>query len=58
MNNKHCCDTCIYYHWYYDYCEKWNCATDAKEVHDCWERNPYPYSDIILLQQLFKKGDK
>lgn len=31
MNNK-CCDNCIYYHWYEDRCEKYECETDARSV--------------------------
>ena len=29
------CDKCIHYHWYYDYCDKWKCKVDAREVHNC-----------------------
>lgn len=29
------CDECIHYHWYYDYCDKWDCEVDAREVHNC-----------------------
>ena len=32
------CDNCIHYHWYYDYCDKWKCEVDAREVHGCIER--------------------
>ena len=35
MNQK-CCDNCLHYHWYYDYCDKYNCEVDAREVHDCF----------------------
>jgi hypothetical protein len=31
-----CCDNCIHYHWYYDYCDKYDCEVDAREVHDCF----------------------
>lgn len=34
MNN---CDNCVHYHWYYDYCDKWECEVDAKEIHKCFE---------------------
>lgn len=32
------CDDCEHYSWYYDYCDKWNCSVDAREVHDCFEK--------------------
>ncbi len=35
--NKKCCDNCTHYHWYYDYCDKWKCKVDAREVHDCFK---------------------
>lgn len=35
MNQK-CCDNCLHYHWYYDYCDKYDCEVDAREVHDCF----------------------
>ena len=35
--NKKCCDNCTHYHWYYDYCDKWKCEVDAREVHDCFK---------------------
>lgn len=31
------CDNCRWYNWYYDYCAKWDCEVDAREVHDCYE---------------------
>lgn len=31
------CDNCVFYHWYYDYCSKWDCEVDAREVHGCIE---------------------
>ena len=31
------CDNCIHYHWYYDWCDKWECEVDARSVHDCFE---------------------
>lgn len=27
-----CCDTCIYYHWYYDHCEIWGCDVDSRSI--------------------------
>lgn len=32
-----CCETCIYYHWYYEKCEKWDFETDLRSVCDDWE---------------------
>lgn len=32
------CDNCKHYHWYYDYCDKWKCEVDAREVHNCFEK--------------------
>ena len=37
MTVQNCCDNCLRYHWYYDYCDKWQCKVDAREVHDCYE---------------------
>ena len=31
------CDNCCYYHWYYDYCDKWKCEVDSREIHSCFE---------------------
>ena len=43
MNNnqqsKKCCDTCKYYHWYYDKCNKYDCEVDARSV--CAGYEPY-----------------
>jgi len=33
------CDKCKHYCWYYDWCKKWKCTVDAREVHDCFEGN-------------------
>lgn len=32
MKNKKCCDTCKYYEWYYDKCNKYNCEVDDRSV--------------------------
>ena len=32
------CDNCKHYEWYYDYCKKWKCEVDDREVHSCFER--------------------
>ena len=34
---QHNCDNCENYNWYYDYCYKWKCEVDGREVHDCYE---------------------
>lgn len=34
---KECCDSCTHYHWYYDYCDKWDCEVDSRAVNDCFE---------------------
>lgn len=36
MNKINNCDNCKYYKWYYDYCEKWKCEVDDREVHSCF----------------------
>ena len=30
------CDNCKHYHWYYDWCDKWNCEIDVRSVHNCF----------------------
>ena len=32
MKSKKCCDTCKYYEWYYDKCNKYNCKVDDRSV--------------------------
>ena len=34
------CDKCKFYIWYYDWCKKWQCEVDGREVHDCFEPIP------------------
>lgn len=29
---KKCCDTCKYYEWYFDKCQKYNCEVDNRSV--------------------------
>lgn len=36
MKTDKCCDNCMHYHWYYDYCDRFECEVDAREVHDCF----------------------
>jgi len=31
------CDDCKHYHWYYDYCDKWDCEIDARACNSCFE---------------------
>lgn len=31
------CDNCKHYHWYYDYCDKWDCEMDARACNSCFE---------------------
>jgi len=35
--NVNNCDSCIHYCWYYDYCDKWECKVDEREIHECYE---------------------
>lgn len=38
MNFKNkCCDTCVYYKWYYDLCTLFNCQTDARSICNCYK---------------------
>ncbi len=30
------CDKCKYYHWYYDWCDKWKCEVDGRSVYNCF----------------------
>ena len=34
---KRNCDKCACYTWYYDFCRKWECEVDGREVHGCFE---------------------
>ena len=36
--DKKCCDTCKYYSWYYDFCEKWECEMDARSKCDSYKK--------------------
>lgn len=42
------CDKCKYYKWYYDYCEKWDCEVDSREVHNCFEQMETPILDAMV----------
>lgn len=34
-----CCDNCIYYKWYFDWCTKWKCEMDYRSVCDFWKND-------------------
>ena len=36
--NKKCCDTCYYYSWYYDWCDKYKCITDDRAKCNSWRK--------------------
>ena len=38
MNHTKNCDNCIHYHWYYDWCDKYDAEVDSRGVYDCFER--------------------
>lgn len=42
------CDECKFYKWYYDYCEKWQCKIDPREVHNCFEKYDTPILDMMV----------
>lgn len=42
------CDGCKHYHWYYDYCDKWHCEVDAREVHNCIEQMETPILNAMV----------
>ena len=31
------CDNCKHYHWYYDWCDKWECEVDVRSVYSCFK---------------------
>lgn len=31
-SKKKCCDTCIYYNWYYDFCKLWEVEIDGRSI--------------------------
>lgn len=35
------CDSCLHYHWYYDYCDKWKCKVDGRAAYQCFK----PFQD-------------
>lgn len=32
-----CCDNCIKYIWYWDWCTKWRCEVDGRSVYSCFK---------------------
>lgn len=32
-----CCDNCIYYRWYYDHCDLFDCEVDARSMCAMWK---------------------
>ena len=35
------CDSCLHYHWYYDYCDMWKCKVDGRAAYQCFK----PFQD-------------
>lgn len=50
MNNNKImnCDNCKYYNWYYDYCNKWKCKVDEREVYSCYEHRKENDKRLII----------
>ena len=44
------CDDCKHYEWYYEWCRKWGCEVDAREVHNCFEQRETPVGDAMAKQ--------
>ena len=42
------CDDCKYYHWYYDWCDKWKCEVDARSTYNCFESYKTPIRDAMV----------
>lgn len=42
------CDECKHYCWYYDYCDKWGCEVDAREVHNCCDKRETPIHNPMV----------
>ena len=42
------CDECKHYCWYYDYCDKWGCEVDAREVHNCCDKRETPIHNLMV----------
>ena len=37
QKQKKCCDTCKYYEWYYDKCNKYDCEVDDRQICSMYE---------------------
>lgn len=51
------CDDCRYYHWYYDWCDKWQCEVDARSIHNCFESYETPIRDAMVGMNVMKQKD-
>ena len=36
--NQRCCDNCLWYKWYWDWCERWKSQKDARSVCGEWKK--------------------
>ena len=43
-----CYDDCKYYHWYYDWCDRWQCEVDAREVYNSFESYNTPILNAMV----------
>lgn len=43
-----CCDNCKHYAWYYDWCDKWKCKVDSREIYNCHEKYDTPIYDMMV----------
>ena len=50
--NKECCDNCLHYCWYYDYCEKWQCEVDDRSVCSEYEVNIKRWIQTLYYQTI------
>lgn len=42
------CDGCKHYRWYFEWCAKWNCETDSRAVHNCFEEDDTPIRNDMV----------
>lgn len=52
------CDDCKHYHWYYDYCDKWDCEMDARACNSCFEARETQKNDVVKLLYCEECGRK
>lgn len=50
--NKECCDNCLHYCWYYDYCDKWQCEVDDRSVCSEYEVNIQRWIQTLYYQSI------